>query len=62
MIPLNTQCITPVQASDITGGIYIKTPEPAGLLQFLIVSIFSHDTNLTVYVYCDSWLSISSVC
>jgi hypothetical protein len=26
------------QASDITGGIYIKTPEPAGLLQFLIVS------------------------
>lgn len=26
------------QASDITGGIYIKVPEPAGLLQFLIVS------------------------
>ena len=26
------------KASDITGGIYIKTPEPAGLLQFLIVS------------------------
>jgi transcription initiation factor TFIIH subunit 3 len=24
------------QASDITGGIYIKSPEPAGLLQFLI--------------------------
>ena len=33
-----------IQASDITGGIYIKTPEPAGLLQFLIVSIFSRDT------------------
>ena len=26
------------QASDVTGGVYIKTPEPSGLLQYLLVS------------------------
>ena len=25
------------QAADLTGGIYIKVPEPAALLQFLLV-------------------------
>jgi len=25
------------QASDITGGVYIRVPEPASLLQFLLV-------------------------
>ena len=26
------------QASDITGGVYLKLPEPAALLQFLLVT------------------------
>jgi transcription initiation factor TFIIH subunit 3 len=33
------------QASDITGGIYIKTPEPAGLLQFLIWTFLPDETS-----------------
>ena len=35
------------QASDITGGIYIKVPEPAGLVQFMLVSSRSGGSDMT---------------
>ena len=31
------------QASDLTGGIYIKVPEPAGLVQFMLVCRGRHE-------------------
>ena len=48
------------KASDITGGIYIKTPEPAGLLQFLIVSLTSF-CNVHVSVYSHKLFSVTCV-
>lgn len=32
-------CITLIQASDITSGVYLRVVEPASLLQFLLVRL-----------------------
>ena len=45
------------QAADITGGIYIKIPEPAGLLQFLLVCA-SHNNMLNILL---QWVFLPDV-
>ena len=40
---MSTQPIEPVcflQASDLTGGVYLKIPDPTGLLQYLLVCLY----------------------
>jgi hypothetical protein len=49
------------QASHITGGIYLKPPQPDGLFEYLMVHyIYSVVKNCVSYLYC-LLLSSSSV-